>query len=50
MIREAKKLDNFRKLGVNPTTRAIYRILTTQKNKDQQSNELPDLEKLNESF
>ena len=29
MIREAKKQDNFRKLGVNPTARAIYRTLKT---------------------
>ena len=50
MIREAKKQDNFRKLGVNPTARAIYRTLKTQKNNDQQPNELPDLEKLNEFF
>ena len=50
MIREAKKQDNFRKLGVNPTARAIYRTLKTQKNNDQQPKELPDLEKLNEFF
>ena len=50
MIREARKQDNFRKLGVNPTARAIYRTLKTQKNNDQQPNELPDLEKLNEFF
>ena len=50
MIREAKKQDNFRKFGVIPTARAIYRTLKTQKNKDQQLNELPDLEKLNEIF
>ena len=35
MIREAKKQDNFRKLGVNPTARAGYRTLKTQKNKKQ---------------
>ena len=50
MIREAKKQDNFRKLGVNPTARAIYRTLKTQKNNDQQPKKLPDLEKLNEFF
>ena len=50
MFREAEKQDNFRKLGVNPTSRASYRSLKTQKNHDQQSNELPDLEKLNEFF
>ena len=48
MIREAKKQDNFRKLGVNPTARAIYRTSKTQKNKDQQPNELLNLEKFNE--
>ena len=50
MIREAKKQDNFRKLGVNPTARAICRTLKTQKNNDQHPKELPDLEKLNEFF
>ena len=50
MIREAKKQNNFRKLGVNPTARAIFRTLKTQKNNDQQPKELPDLEKLNEFF
>ena len=50
MIREAKKQDNFKKLGVNPTARAIYRTLKTQKTNDRQPNELPDLEKLNEFF
>ena len=50
MIREAKKQDNFRKLGINPTARAKYRSSKTQKNNDQQPNELSDLEKLNEFF
>ena len=50
MIREAKKQDNFRKLGAIPTARAVYRTLTPQKNNDQQPYELPDLEKLNEFF
>ena len=52
MIREAKKQDNFRKLGVNPTARAVYRTLKLRKtkNNDQQPNELPDLEKLYEFF
>ena len=50
MIREAKKQDNFRKLGKNSTARAIYRTLKTQEHSDQQFNELPDLEKLNELF
>ena len=42
MIREAKKQDNIRKLGINPTARAIYRNLKTQKNDDQHSYELPE--------
>ena len=46
-IREAKKQVNIRKLG---TARAIYRNLKTQKNNNQQPNELSDIEKLNESF
>ena len=50
MIREAKKQNNIRKLGINPTARAVYRVLKTQKNNDQQPNELPDLKKLNEFF
>ena len=50
MIREAKKQDNIRKLGINLTARAVYRKLKTQKNNDQQPNELPDFEKLNEFF
>ena len=44
------KQENFRKLGVTPTARAIYSTLKTQKNNDQQPNELPDLEKLNTFF
>ena len=50
MIREVEKQDNFRKLGINPTARTIYRTSKTQKNIDQQPDELPDLEKLNEFF
>ena len=45
-IREAKKQDNIRKLGINPTARAKFWNLKTQKNNDQQPYELPDLEKL----
>ena len=48
MIREAKKQDNFKKLGINSTARAKYRTLKTQKHNDQQPNDFPDLEMLNE--
>ena len=46
MIRETKKQDNIRKLGINRTAGSIYRTLKTQKNNYQQPNELPDLEKM----
>ena len=50
IIREAKKQDNIRKFGINPTARALYRKLKSHKNLDQQPHELPDLEKLNDFF
>ena len=48
MIHEAKKQDNFSKLGINATAKAIYRTLKTQKYNDQQLNEIPVLNKLND--
>ena len=44
-----RKRDNFRKLGIHLTARTTYRTLETQKNNNQQPNELPS-EKLIEFF
>ena len=44
-----KKDDNFKKLGKNPNSNMIYRILRTRKRKDN-ANELPDVDDLNDYF
>ena len=49
MIREAKRNDNFKKLGKNPDSKTIYETLGMKKLQQQNSN-LPDLEVMNEYF
>ena len=49
MIREAKITDNFKKLGKNSDSKAIYKTLGMKKRQQQVSN-LPDLEVMNEYF
>ena len=49
MIREAKRTDNFKKLGKNPDSKTVYKTLGMKKRQQQVSN-LPDLEVMNEYF
>ena len=49
MIREAKRADNFEKLGEKPDSKTNYKTLGMKKRQQQVSN-LPDLEVMNEYF
>ena len=47
LIREAKRNDNIKKLGKNPDSKTIYKLLGIKKRQQQVSN-LPDIEVMKE--
>ena len=49
-IRKAKRDDNFKKLGSNPTAKTIYRTLKTHKNEVVGFQDYPELNSLNKHF
>ena len=50
IIRKAKRDDNFKKLGSNPTAKSIYRTLKTHKNEVLGLQDYPELNSLNKHF
>ena len=50
IVRKAKRDDNFKKLGSNPTAKTIYRTLKTHKNEVVGFQDDPELNSLNKHF
>ena len=50
IIHEAKKIENFNKLGQNPSARLMYETLKTNKSQQRQPSKPPQLENLNTCF
>ena len=50
ILRKAKRNDNYKKLGSNPTAKTKYRTLKTQKNEVVWFHDYPELNSLNKLF